>query len=33
MLALAETGPGRGYDSVGRAAGTYRNRMRVEPIR
>ncbi|MEA2750184.1 MAG: hypothetical protein QOI41_4327, partial [Myxococcales bacterium] len=33
ILALAETGPGRGYDSVGHAAGTYRNRLRVEPIR
>jgi len=33
VLALAETGPGRGYDSVGHAAGTYRNRLRVEAIR
>lgn len=33
VLTLAETGPGRGYDSVGHAAGTYRNRVRVEPIR
>jgi hypothetical protein len=33
VLALAETGPGRGYDSVGHAAGTYRNRLRVEPVR
>lgn len=33
LLTLAETGPGRGYDSVGHAAGTYRNRLRVEPIR
>ena len=33
VLALAETGPGRGYDTVGHAAGTYRNRLRVEPIR
>jgi hypothetical protein len=33
LLALAETGPGRGYDTVGHAAGTYRNRMRIEAIR
>jgi hypothetical protein len=33
ILTLAETGPGRGYDSVGHAEGTYRNRLRVEPIR
>ena len=33
FLALAETGPGRGYDSVGHAAGTYRNRLHVEAIR
>lgn len=33
VLTLAETGPGRGFDSVGHAAGTYRNRVRVEPIR
>jgi hypothetical protein len=33
FLALAETGPGRGFDSVGHAAGTYRNRVRVEQIR
>ncbi|MDB4939546.1 MAG: hypothetical protein JWP87_6518 [Labilithrix sp.] len=33
LLTLAETGPGRGFDSVGHAAGTYRNRLRIEPIR
>jgi len=33
LLALAETGPGRGFDSVGHAAGTYRNRLRIETIR
>lgn len=33
LLTLAETGPGRGFDSVGHAAGTYRNRLRVERIR
>jgi hypothetical protein len=33
VLALAETGPGRGFDSVGHSAGTYRNRVRVEVIR
>jgi hypothetical protein len=33
VVALAETGPGRGWASVGHAAGTYRNRVRVEPIR
>jgi hypothetical protein len=33
VLTLAETGPGRGFDTVGHAAGTYRNRLRVEPIR
>jgi hypothetical protein len=33
VLALAETGPGRGFDTVGHAAGTYRNRLRIEPIR
>lgn len=31
VLTLADTGPGRGFDSVGHAAGTYRNRLRVEP--
>jgi hypothetical protein len=33
LLALAETGPGRGFDTVGHAAGTYRNRLHVESIR
>lgn len=33
LLALAETGPGRGFDTVGHAAGTYRNRARIEQIR
>lgn len=33
LLALAETGPGRGWHSVGHAEGTYRNRVRVEPLR
>lgn len=33
VLTLAETGPGRGFDSVGHAAGTYRNRLRVEQLR
>ncbi len=28
FLTLADTGPGRGWDSVGHARGTYRNRMR-----
>lgn len=28
-IALAATGIGRGWDTVGLAAGTYRNRMRV----
>jgi hypothetical protein len=32
-LTLAETGPGRGWASVGHAAGTYRNRLRIEPLR
>lgn len=32
-LTLADTGPGRGWASVGHAEGTYRNRLRVEPIR
>ena len=32
FLTLADTGPGRGFDSVGHAAGTYRNRVRIEPI-
>jgi hypothetical protein len=30
FVTLAGTGVGRGWDSVGHAAGTYRNRMRVE---
>jgi hypothetical protein len=29
FVSLASTSPGRGYDSVGHAAGTYRNRMSV----
>lgn len=33
LLTLADTGPGRGFDSVGHAAGTYRNRIRIEAIR
>jgi hypothetical protein len=33
VLTLADTGPGRGFDSVGHAAGTYRNQLRVEPLR
>lgn len=33
VIALAETGPGRGFDAVGHAAGTYRNRVRVEVLR
>ncbi len=32
-ITLADTGPGRGFDSVGHAAGTYLNRMHVEPLR
>lgn len=32
VIALAETGPGRGFDAVGHAAGTYRNRLRIEPL-
>lgn len=31
-VTLASTSVGRGWDSVGHAAGTYRNRMRIEPI-
>ena len=31
-LTLAATGAGRGYNSIGHAAGTYRNRMLVERI-
>lgn len=33
LLALAETGPGRGWDSVAHAEGTYRNRLRVAPLK
>jgi hypothetical protein len=32
QLTLAETGPGRGFDSVGHAAGTYRNRIRIAAL-
>lgn len=32
VLALAETGPGRGWHSVGHAEGTYRNRIRVDTM-
>jgi hypothetical protein len=31
-ITLAGTSVGRGYDSVGHAAGTYRNRMRIEGL-
>jgi len=31
-VTLAGTSVGRGWDSVGHAAGVYRNRMRIEPI-
>jgi hypothetical protein len=31
-LSLASTSVGRGWDSVGHAPGTYRNRLRVEPV-
>jgi hypothetical protein len=31
-LSLADTGVGRGWDTVGHAAGTYRNRVRVERL-
>lgn len=33
VLSLADTGPGSAEGSVGHAEGTYRNRLRVEPIR
>ena len=33
FVTLAATSMGRGFDSVGHAAGTYRNRMRIEPIK
>ena len=32
VLTLAETGPGRGWNSVGHAEGTYRNRIRVDTV-
>jgi len=32
VLTLAETGPGRGWQSVGHAEGTYRNRIRIETV-
>ncbi|NUP13429.1 MAG: hypothetical protein HOW73_45910 [Polyangiaceae bacterium] len=32
VLTLAETGPGAGWSSVGHAAGTYRNKVRVDPL-
>ncbi len=32
VLTLAETGPGRGWHSVGHAEGTYRNRIRVDTV-
>ncbi|MFW6108770.1 MAG: hypothetical protein ACOC8D_03040, partial [bacterium] len=32
FITLAGTSVGRGWDSVGHAAGTYRNRLRVEPV-
>ncbi len=31
-VSLAATSVGRGWDSVGHAAGTYRNRVRIEPV-
>lgn len=31
-ISLASTSVGRGFDSVGHAAGTYRNRIRVEAL-
>ncbi|MHC4505798.1 MAG: hypothetical protein ACYTFI_21050 [Planctomycetota bacterium] len=33
FITLAGTSVGRGWDSVGHAAGTYRNRMRIEKLR
>ncbi len=33
LLTLAETGPGRGWDSVAHAEGTYRNRLNVAPLK
>lgn len=32
FMTLANTSTGRGWDSVGHAAGTYRNAMRIEPV-
>ncbi|MBX3221236.1 MAG: hypothetical protein KF795_12005 [Labilithrix sp.] len=32
VLTLAETGPGRGWYSVGHAEGTYKNRIRVDTV-
>lgn len=32
VLTLAETGPGRGWHSVGHAEGTYKNRLRVDTV-
>lgn len=32
-VTLAATSAGRGWDTVGHAAGVYRNRMKVEPVR
>src|SRR5690606_33004362 len=32
LMTLADTGPGRGFDSVGHAAGVYRNRVRVTQL-
>jgi hypothetical protein len=33
VLTLAETGPGRGWLSVGHAPGTYKNRIRVDAVK
>ena len=33
LFMLAETGPGRGWDTVGHTAGVYRNRIHVEPFK
>ncbi|MBC8106666.1 MAG: hypothetical protein H7Z14_08770 [Anaerolineae bacterium] len=32
LISLADTGVGRGYDTVGHAAGAYRNRMTLTPL-
>jgi hypothetical protein len=32
FVTLSGTSVGRGWDSVGHAAGTYRNRIRIEPL-